>query len=135
MRTKRREFTTAQKAAIAKRATNERGQIVCEGCHLVLGKKPFDVDHIIPEGLRPDADKQDPLKLVDGQLLGRDCCHRGEGSKTSRDQTKIAKSKRVEAKNLGIRKRPTIQSRRFGETPPQNSATRPLTKTVARIQK
>lgn len=47
----RREFTNRQKAEIVHRAMNADGQVVCEGCGLVLGKKPYHIDHTIPEAL------------------------------------------------------------------------------------
>ncbi len=97
----RREFTRAQKAAIVHRAMNERGQVVCEGCGLVLASKKFEIDHVIPEALV--VDKSKPLTIADGQLLGIDCCHRGEDGKTAKDVGAIAKAIRCEAKNLGIK--------------------------------
>lgn len=117
--TKRREFTRDQKAAIVRRATVE-GVIRCEGCSLAV--KTFEIDHIIPEGLRPDADKARKLTITEGQLLGKACCHRGPEGKTAQDVQAIAKAKRAEAKHAGIsRKKQKISSRGFGSSRPQKA--------------
>ena len=108
---KRREFSKADKAAMNKRATDEHGQLRCEGCGRALKASEAEHDHIIAEALRPDEDKKRKITPAEGQVLGRDCCHRGKGSKTSADQKKIAKAKRAEQKHLGIRAEPTMQSR------------------------
>lgn len=100
---KRREFTRAQKAAIVHRAMNADGKITCEGCGLVLGSKPYEIDHTIPEALI--ADKTRHLTIEDGKLLGKSCCHRGENGKTAADVATIAKVYRSEAKHLGLKKR------------------------------
>jgi hypothetical protein len=102
--TKRREFTPAQKRQIVERSKNEDGNICCEGCGLVLAGKAHEIDHIIPEGLRPDTDKRNPLTIADGQLLGKDCCHRGEDGKTSKDQAQIAKANRQFDKDSGLKR-------------------------------
>lgn len=129
--TKRREFTKGQKAAMVLRATNDNGLVCCEGCGLVLGKKPYEFDHSIPEGLRTEEDKQKPITIDEGKLLGKECCHRGPDGKTNKDVKVIAKAKRVEAKYYGIKpKRSTLQGRNFDPAPPQNTATRPLSKTA-----
>lgn len=90
----RREFTNAQRMQIVARAMNERGQLCCEGCGLVLGHKRWEIDHTIPEALV--VDKSRPLTIEDGQLLGKECCHRGEDGKTAADVAQIAKAKRRE---------------------------------------
>ena len=106
---RRREFTRDVKAAIVKRAMISSGEIACEGCGLVLGKKPYHIDHIKPDGL--EIDKSRKLTPADGQLLGVECCH---APKTKQDVKTIADAKRAEAKHLGI-KRPkqTIKSAGF----------------------
>ena len=101
-RATRREFTKTDKAAMNKRATDASGQIRCEGCGLALKKSGIEHDHIIPEALRPEEDKKHKIMIAEGQVLGRDCCHRGVDSKTSSDQKKIAKAKRGEQKHQGI---------------------------------
>lgn len=89
----RREFTRNQREQIVERSKNAAGQICCEGCKQVLGLKPYEIDHIIAEALRPEVDKQKKITVAEGQLLGN-CCHRGEGGKTNADVTRIAKAKR-----------------------------------------
>lgn len=98
----RREFTKPVKAEILRRA-NASGQIVCEGCGLVLGAKRWHIDHTVPDALA--IDKSRPLTAADGKLLGVECCH---APKTAKDVGVIAKAKRVEARFLGIRKRSTF---------------------------
>jgi hypothetical protein len=124
--TKRREFTKAQKAQIVHRATNANGHVVCEGCGLVLGKKSYEIDHKLAEGLV--VDKTKPLTIEDGELLGVECCHRGPDGKTNQDVKAIAKAKRCEAKDMGIRKPSSFKSRGFTPAPPQRRASRPIEK-------
>ena len=107
--TRRREFPRKIKAQIILRATNERGQVVCEGCGLVLGKKRYEIDHRVPEALRLSDAK--PLTAEDGKLLGRDCCHK---PKTADDIRKIRKADRVRDRDTGAfpkAKRPIPGSR------------------------
>lgn len=96
----RREFTPKQREAIVERSKNN-GAICCEGCGLVLAGKTFEIDHIIPEALRPAADKKTKLTIADGQLLGI-CCHRGPDGKTAKDVKQIAKSRRQFNKANGL---------------------------------
>jgi hypothetical protein len=100
----RREFTRAQKAQIVLRATNGDGRVTCEGCGLVLGRKPYEIDHTIPEAMV--INKTKPLTIEDGKLLGKACCHRG--GKTAKDQGDIARAKRRQIKDMGIPKRSTF---------------------------
>lgn len=95
----RREFTKAVYAQIVHRASVS-GQIACEGCGLVLGKKPYHVDHTIADGLQ--IDKSRKLTADDGKLLGVECCHDPKTRKI--DIPAVAKAKRREAKHLGITK-------------------------------
>jgi len=99
--TTRREFTKRQKAEIVHRAMNAAGRIACEGCGLVLGHRPYEIDHTIPEGLL--IYRREPLTIAEGKLLGKACCHRG--GKTAKDVGDIARAVRREAKHLGIKKR------------------------------
>ena len=113
-RTKRRDFDNDQKAQMNKRAMDASGVIRCECCGLSLKTGQIEYDHIIPEALRPDEDKKKKITISEGQVLGRDCCHRGENSKTSKDQKQIAKAKRQEKKHNGITKpKGDIPSRGF----------------------
>ena len=43
----RREFSKSVYAQIVKRAMLPSGEIACEGCGLILGKKKYHVDHTI----------------------------------------------------------------------------------------
>lgn len=93
----RREFTKQVYAEIVKRAMHPKHGICCEGCGLVLGKKPYHVDHTIADALQ--IDKSRKLTAADGKLLGVECCHK---PKTVEDVGAIAKAKRVEANYLGF---------------------------------
>jgi hypothetical protein len=95
----RREFTKAVYAQIVKRAMQPNGEIACEGCGLILGKKLYHVDHTIADGLQ--IDKSRKLTADDGKLLGVECCHK---PKTAVDVAVIAEAKRREAKYLGIKR-------------------------------
>lgn len=111
--TARREFSKRQKAEIVHRAMNAAGQVACEGCGLVLGRKPYEIDHTIPEALV--VDKTKPLTIADGQLLGKECCHRG--GKTAKDVGDIARAVRRDAKHLGIKKHSTFRKPPPGYNP------------------
>lgn len=124
----RREFSTALRVEMSRRAMNAKGDIICEGCGLNLRGKRIEFDHIIPEGMRLPHEMAKPLTAADGQVLGRDCCHRAPGGKTATDVADIAEAKRREAARLGVRKPSTLRSRGFAPRPPQRSATRPIDK-------
>jgi len=94
----RQEFSKKVYAQIVMRAT-VNGVVICEGCGLILGRKPYQVDHTIPDAMR--IDKSRPLTCDDGKLLGQECCH---APKTKQDVKNIAKAKRIEAKDKGIKK-------------------------------
>ncbi|MEK1908146.1 MAG: hypothetical protein AAAB13_20430 [Pseudomonas sp.] len=89
----RRNFTRNQKEQIVERATDSEGVVRCECCNLALKRGSWEIDHILAEALRPEADKQQKITIAEGQLLGK-CCHRGEDGKTNRDVAQIAKAKR-----------------------------------------
>lgn len=95
----RREFTKKVYAQIVKRALHPKHGICCEGCGLVLGAKPYHVDHTIPDALQ--IDKSRALTAEDGKLLGAKCCHK---PKTAVDVAVIAEAKRREEKYLGIKR-------------------------------
>lgn len=126
----RREFTRNQKEQIVERSKNARGQICCERCGQVLGGKPHEIDHIIPEALRPEADKKAKLTIAEGQLLGK-CCHRGADGKTNKDVTQIAKAKRQYNGANGIKTKPAKPLRGAGfpksEKPKKAVVFRPCT--------
>ena len=119
----RREFSRSQKVAMLKRAMDARGCIRCEGCGLNVSGKVVEFDHVIPEALIIDKNRE--LSIEDGRVLGRDCCHRAPGTKTARDLAAIAEAKRREARHLGIR---PLLSRGFPKPSPQMKASRPLAK-------
>ena len=96
----RREFPRDIYAQIVRRAILPSGEMACEGCGLVLGKKPYHVDHTIPDALF--LDKSRKLTAADGKLLGVECCH---APKTRVDVANIAEAKRREAKHLGMKTR------------------------------
>lgn len=108
---KRRDFSRKQRAQIICRATDPRtGQIRCEGCGLILGRKPYQIDHTIAEELIIDKTRE--LTIDDGKLLGQACCHK---PKTADDIRVIRKSDRIRDKNSGAMKRPSsFQTSRDG---------------------
>ena len=119
--TGRREFSKEQKRQMLRRAMREN-RVHCEGCGMDVTGKAFEFDHTIPEALV--VDKSKPITPDDGKLLGKECCHRGEDSKTASDMQRITKARRLEAK--AIDRRPQIRSRGFDKAPPQRTASRPL---------
>jgi len=92
----RQEFSRKQRSQIIFRATGPDGVIVCEGCGMRLGKKPFEIDHILPCALGGEA------TLENAQLLGKECCHRG--GKTQDDIRMIRKADRQRDKHNGAMK-------------------------------
>lgn len=113
----RREFTRNQREEIVERSKRGGKFICCEKCGQVLGAKPYEIDHIIPEALRPEADKKQKITIAEGQLLGMKCCHRGEEGKTKQDVKTIAKAKRQYDQANGLkRKTPPIPSPGFPVT-------------------
>ena len=104
---KRREFSCSVYVEIVKRATIN-DMVRCEKCGCAVWR--FHVHHLKEDAL--EIDKSAKLTAKDGQLL---CllCH---GELTRPFQTTIAKVKRVEAKHLGVRKSPSIQSRGFDKS-------------------
>ncbi len=97
----RREFTRNQREEIVERSKRD-GVICCEKCGLALGAKSYEIDHIIAEAIRPEADKKRKITIAEGQLLGL-CCHRGEDGKTNQDVKAIAKAKRVYNRANGMK--------------------------------
>ncbi|MBB3411282.1 5-methylcytosine-specific restriction endonuclease McrA [Rhizobium sp. BK316] len=114
----RREFSRNQKEQIVERARTASGNVACERCGLVLKKGAWEIDHVIPEALRPEADKQRKITIAEGQLLGF-CCHRGKDGKTNDDVKKIAKAKRVynAAHGLKAATQKPIRSAGFPQSP------------------
>lgn len=96
----RREFSKSVMAEIVRRALHPKQGIICEGCGLALGKKPYNIDHTIPDAMF--LDKTRKLTADDGKLLGKACCH--DPKTHGVDIPAIAKVKRIEAKHTGITK-------------------------------
>lgn len=118
--TERREFPRKVRAAIVARAMNADGQIACEGCGLILGRKKWQIDHTLAEALV--LDKSRPLTADDGKLLGQECCH---APKTADDIRQVRKSDRQRDRHTGAMPR---SPRGFAKSPPQRRASAPLTK-------
>ena len=97
----RREFSTAVKVAVVKRATLN-GLVYCEGCGLPT--RDFRVDHKRADGLLGDP------TIENAQLLGK-CCY---AAKDAADTTAIAKAKRREASHLGVKPARAFQIRSRG---------------------
>jgi hypothetical protein len=84
------------KQAIEARATDEGGRVRCERCGLwCKSRREFEIDHILAERMRPEADKLRKLVAADGQLLCKSLCH---PAKTKEDVGAIATAKRRERK-------------------------------------
>jgi hypothetical protein len=114
----RREFTRNQREEIVERS-KRGGVICCESCGQRLGAKAYEIDHIIAEALRPEADKQRKITIAEGQLLGK-CCHRGQDGKTNKDVSLIAKAKRqYDRANALKRPKQSIQSQGFAKAAKQ----------------
>jgi hypothetical protein len=124
---RRREFTRQQKEDIVARATDATGTVRCEKCGGALKRGAYEIDHIIPEGLRPAEDKKAKITLKEGQLLGKECCHRGEDGKTNKDVAAIAKAKRQAEGHNGTRRAPTKPLRSAG-FPKTDKRPKPTTK-------
>ena len=97
----RREFSTAVKVAVVKRATLN-GLVYCDGCGLPT--RDYRIDHKRADGLLGDP------TLENAQLLGK-CCY---AAKDAADTTAIAKAKRREARTLGVKPPGASKSRSAG---------------------
>jgi 5-methylcytosine-specific restriction enzyme A len=108
----RRDFSKS-----IKRQAHTRAEGKCEGCGLRLRRGEGHVDHVIADGLGGEP------TLENAQVLCRPCHDR----KTfTRDVPAIAKTKRIQDRERGIRKQSTLRSRGFAPSKPQRSATRPI---------
>jgi hypothetical protein len=93
-----RKFSAAVQVAIVERAKVD-GAICCERCGEWCPKRSdYQIDHVIPEGMRPAEDLKRALKPADGQLLCLDC----HDVKTDVDKARIALAVRREAYAHGI---------------------------------
>jgi hypothetical protein len=126
---KRRNFTTADKLEMKRRATDAKGRIRCEECGCVCVAKEglgYEFDHTIAEALI--LDKSRKLTAADGKLLccGRpDSCHDRKTAKG--DVPAIAKAKRREAKAAGVRPSTPVK--------PIESAPMPISERTAAVEK
>lgn len=117
--TRRRTFTTLQRAAFF-----ERHKGVCYLCGQKIdgAREKWEIEHIVArEIMGQDADEDSNLALAHAS------CHR---TKTRDDKAAIAKSNRVRAKHIGARPASKFQSRGFPKASPQKTASRPPTKGV-----
>jgi len=106
-----RLFPRAVKKQIIARATID-GRVTCERCGAwCKTRKDFEIDHVIAERMRPEADKKRNLRAADGQLLCTAVCHR---AKTAKDKGFIAEAKRREARHPVVTAGKTSIQRRFG---------------------
>ncbi len=105
----RREFSRKVKAEIWKRANGH-----CENCQAVLKPGEGDCDHIQPEGLVTEEQRQEPLTAEHGQWL----CNLCHPKKTRNDVRMMRKADRQRDKASGAylkTKRP-IEGRGFEPT-------------------
>lgn len=113
----RREFSKQ-----VKRQAFERSGGYCEGenCGAFLTAGKFAYDHIIPDAMGGEPTLHNCAVLCNA-------CH---GEKTGKqDMPRIAKVKRIQDREKGIRKPSRLQSRGFEKVPRQHSASRPLERT------
>lgn len=95
--TKRKEFPTSVKAAAMKRCMVPNGVPKCEKCGVQIKGRYFAFDHVNPDGLTGEPTLENCAVLC-SQFEGS--CH---DSKSRQDTSDIARAKRREAKNLGIK--------------------------------
>lgn len=86
----RTEFSNKTKAASFDRCKGN-----CEKCQVRLSVGKYRYDHIVPDWMGGDN------SLENCQVICLSC----DKPKTSKDQTDIAKTKRIRNKHLGIKKR------------------------------
>lgn len=106
-----------------KRQAFERCKGHCEGCGVKLTVGKFHYDHTVPDALGGE-------NILENCQVLCTACH---GDKTAKeDVPRIAKASRQHDRFHGIiTPKGTLRGQSFNRRPPQNSATRPLTKTAA----
>ena len=110
----RREFPKQVKRDAFMRANGQCEDRDC-GARLTLGK--YHYDHVIPDGLGGEP-------ILSNCAVLCMACH---GDKTRKiDVPRIAKAKRIQDRQMGIRKPSTLRSRGFEKRAPQRSASRPV---------
>jgi hypothetical protein len=93
-----RKFSLKVRIQIVVRATDGRG-VHCERCGEWCPKRAdYQIDHVIPEGMRPPEDLKRELTPADGQLLCLEC----HDEKTDKDKGEIALAVRRQGYALGI---------------------------------
>lgn len=100
-----------------KRQAHTRAEGKCEGCGLRLKRGEGHVDHVIADGLGGEP------TLDNAQVLCRPC--HDEKTRTL-DIPAIAKTKRIQDREMGIRKQSSLRSAPFRKSAPQRSASRPI---------
>jgi 5-methylcytosine-specific restriction endonuclease McrA len=101
----RREFPRSIKVAVIKRAT-KNSEVWCEKCGQLA--KRWQIDHVIADSIGGEP-------VIDNAMLICEPCY---SKKNQQDTTRAAKTKRQEAKGLGVRPTPTakLKSRGFAPT-------------------
>ena len=110
---KRRGISIKQRLEIRRKGPCD----ICGG--VIAPDEGFDISHRIPLAL-DGADDESNMFPVHRK------CHRVETAK--KDIPSIAKAKRREARNLGIRKAPTLKGQGFAKAPEQRRASKPMMK-------
>jgi len=104
-------FTKAAVRLITDRSTDMQGRVWCEQCGAeCVSRADYEIDHIVPEGVRPANDNRSPLTADDGKLLCLTCHDR----KTRRDVNEIARAKRLGSKHRVVGRGLTEIARRYG---------------------
>lgn len=110
----RREFSKRTKRDAFMRANGKCEVPWCQA-HLSVGK--FHYDHIIPDALGGEPTLENCAVICVA-------CHK---DKTGRmDMRNIAKTKRIQDRERGIKKPTTLRSAGFRKAAPQRSASRPI---------
>jgi 5-methylcytosine-specific restriction endonuclease McrA len=94
----RKEFPDSVKKAALIRASKATGFPCCEQCGAMIKKGRQAFDHINPDGLTGEPTLENCQVLCDGP----GSCH---ARKTRQDVSNIARAKRREAADMGIKKR------------------------------
>ena len=115
-----RKFSVSVRIRIVLRAS-VGGRVHCERCAKWCKRRvDYQIDHVIPEGMRPAEDLKRALVAADGQLLCIDC----HDKKTDKDKGEIALAVRREAYALGIERpgKTKMRSRPKAPKPPYKPA-------------
>lgn len=119
----RREFSRKTKAEAFFRAAGQ-----CEGkpyagerCPVRLTRGRFHYDHDIPDALGGEP-------VLENCVVLCIACHKDKTIK--QDVPAIAKTKRIQVREMGIKKPSRLQGQGFNKAAPQRSASRPIRKMV-----